>query len=77
MIYPFTDCNNLYGFCMMHKLPHKNFRWLREDELTALDIHSFNADGNQVIHFCICFYISQPYCFNLKIRNVYQPIIIN
>ena len=35
----YLDANNLYGFCMTQYLPHKNFRFLTEEEITEFDIH--------------------------------------
>ncbi len=30
---PYLDANTLYGWAMSQKLPHKNFKWMSEDEL--------------------------------------------
>ena len=42
----FQDCNNLYGYAMMMKLPHSEFRWLSSEELSQFDIDGFDAMGD-------------------------------
>ena len=42
----FQDCNNLYGYAMMMKLPHSQFRWMSAEELENFDIDGFNVDGD-------------------------------
>ena len=34
---PYLDANNLYGWAMDKPLPHKNFRWMSEEELKDWD----------------------------------------
>jgi len=40
------DMNNLYGLSQTCKLPHKNFRWLTEEEIKNFNL-SQNFDGNK------------------------------
>ncbi|KAL5269338.1 hypothetical protein ACHWQZ_G002978 [Mnemiopsis leidyi] len=42
----YTDCNNLYGYCMQMKLPHKDFSWLNEQEITSLDVTEIDSNGD-------------------------------
>lgn len=42
----YVDANNLYGASMSKSLPTGNFRWLREDEIKAVDIMKLDPDGD-------------------------------
>ena len=42
----FQDCNNLYGYAMMMKLPHSDFRWLSEQEIESFDIEGFDVNSD-------------------------------
>lgn len=42
----FTDCNNLYGYCMQMKLPHREFQWMSTKQLDELDVLSFDDAGD-------------------------------
>lgn len=41
----YLDCNNLYGFCLMKKLPISEFRLLSDDEIACIDLNFFNEDS--------------------------------
>lgn len=42
----YVDANNLYGNALSQKLPQGGFRWLNAEEIEALDIASFDYDGD-------------------------------
>ena len=42
----YLDANNLYGLAMSQMLPTRNFRWLTEDEISALVIEQLLDDDD-------------------------------
>lgn len=42
----YLDCNNLYGFAMMKKMPISDFRFLTSTEITHLNIETINDDSD-------------------------------
>ena len=32
----YVDCNNLYGYCMLDKIPYKDFKWLTNEEINNI-----------------------------------------
>jgi len=47
----YVDENNLYGNALCQKLPMKEFKWLSDEDLAALDIltHDFNGDTGLIL----------------------------
>lgn len=41
----YLDCNNLYGYAMMQKMPMSDFRFLSDDEIKNLDVLSIPDDA--------------------------------
>ena len=41
----YVDANNLYGKSMSLKLPVKNFRWLKREEIDSLDFSKIDPEG--------------------------------
>lgn len=41
----YLDCNNLYGYCLMKKLPISEFRLLNDEEIACIDLNLFNEDS--------------------------------
>jgi hypothetical protein len=42
----YEDANNLYGWAMSQYLPHSEFRWLNEQEISQMDIQSVQEDSD-------------------------------
>lgn len=42
----YTDCNNLYGFIMMKRLPQKGIVWMTEEEVCELDPLTYKEDSD-------------------------------
>jgi len=42
----YLDANNLYGWAMIQKLPHSNFRWLTKKEIGMFDVSTVPDDGD-------------------------------
>ena len=60
----YLDANNLYGWAMSQMLPTHNFRWLTEEEISALVIEQLLDDGNigyilEVNIFLICSFVCE------------------
>lgn len=47
------DCNALYSYCMMQKLPYRNFRWLTEREVSAFNLAEIDVDGDTGYVLCV------------------------
>ena len=43
----YVDANNLYGWSMSQALPTKNFQWVSQDEIAALDLLKINDNGDE------------------------------
>ena len=43
----YLDANNLYGWSMSQHLPTKNFQWVPQDEIAALDLLKINDNGDE------------------------------
>lgn len=41
----YLDCNNLYGYAMLQKLPISDFRFMTEDEVRKFNVHSVSDDS--------------------------------
>lgn len=51
----YEDANNLYGWAMSNHLPCSDFRWLTEDEIAQLDIHTVEEDNDigYILEVCL------------------------
>ena len=50
----FSDCNNLYGFVMLKKLPHHGFTWMKTMELENLNFDTFDVEGDISLVLEVC-----------------------
>lgn len=41
----YTDCNNLYGFVMMKRLPQKGIVWMTGEEICNFDPLAYDEDS--------------------------------
>ena len=41
----YADCNSLYPWALQNMLPHKDYRWLAENEIAQLNVETYPSEG--------------------------------
>ena len=57
----YTDCNNLYGFIMMKRLPHRGIVWITEEEIDNLDPLLYDEESDYGYILEVLKFISSNY----------------